>query len=139
MTTSLDGLIAAHWDALVDDIAKDAICQIPSYHQAPIRVTMERVGRWLQTCADSIRENDPHLLERYLTGVGEERKEQGYAIHELHAIVSITEQHLRDLIDRSYADPVERSAQKSLLDAVLAGARMVLSVTFLLSMADKRS
>jgi len=57
----------------------------------------------------------------------------------LHAIVSITEQHLRDLIDRSYADPVERSAQKSLLDAVLAGARMVLSITFILGIADKRS
>jgi len=71
MTTTLYELIATHRESLVDGIAKDAIRQIPSYAEAPLRLTMERVERWLQTLADSIAQNMPATLAQYLTTIGE--------------------------------------------------------------------
>jgi hypothetical protein len=122
---------------LVDSITKDAIRQIPSYADAPLQLTLERVERWLKTLSDSILQNDPHLLSQYLMDVGEERQAEGYPVSELHAIVHCTEHHVRDLIARSYSDPVERNGQTALLVAVMDSARMTLSVAYILSVANR--
>jgi hypothetical protein len=116
----------------VDGIVKDAIRQIPSYGRAPLQVTIERVERFLQALADSVAQNEPDILERYLVGVAEERKQEGYAILELHSIVHITEAHLQDLIDRTAVDEVQRNGLSALLEAVVGAARMVLSVQYAL-------
>jgi hypothetical protein len=139
MTTPLYELITNYRESLVDEIAKDAIRQIPSYAEAPLRLTLERTERWLQVLADSIAQNMPTTLAQYLTTIGEERQEEGYPVGDLHAIIGITERHIRDLIDRSYADPVEQDAQTALLNAVIDSARMVLSVTYVLSTAARQS
>jgi hypothetical protein len=136
---SLDRLIVEHWESLVDTISKDAIRQIPSYGRAPLQLTVARVERWLKVLADSLDQNDPHLLADYLTVVGKERQEEGYTIGELHAIVTITEEHLQDLIDRSYTDKVERTGQHALLRAVMDSARMILSVAYVLGMSARSS
>ncbi|MGD8245583.1 MAG: hypothetical protein PVG25_11445 [Anaerolineae bacterium] len=137
MTTSLGDLIAEHREPLVDSITKDAIRQIPSYSDAPLRLTMERIERWLEALSESIRRNDPSLLSQYLMHVGEERKAEGYPISELHAIVHCTECHVRDLVARSYSDPVERNGQTALLTAVMDSARMTLSVAYIIRMAGR--
>lgn len=139
MTTSLYALITTDRESLVDEIAKDAIRQIPSYTEAPLRLTMERVERWLQALTDSIAQNMPASLAQYLTAVGEERREEGYPVGDLHAIIAITERHIHDLIDRSYSDPVDRDAKTALLKAVMDSARMVLSVTYVLNAATRQS
>jgi hypothetical protein len=139
MTTSLGDLIAEYQNLLVDSITKDAIRQIPSYADAPLQLTLERVERWLKTLSDSILQNDPHVLSQYLMGVGEERQAEGYPISELHAIVRCTEHHLRHLIAREYPDPVERNGQTALLAAVMDSARMTLSVAYILSVAGRHS
>jgi hypothetical protein len=135
MTTSLGDLIAERQEMLADSITKDAIRQIPSYADAPLHVTLERITRWLKTLSDSILQNDPHMLSRYLMEVGEERRAEGYPVSELHAVVRCTEHHLRHLIDRLYSDPVERNGQAALLTAVMDSARVTLSVAYILSMA----
>lgn len=132
MAVSLDELIVEHRESLVDRIVKDAIGQIPSYARAPLRVTMGRVERVLQALADSIRENDPDILEQHLIAVATERREEGYAILELHAIVHIIERYLHQDIVQVCADEVECNALLALLDAVMDAARMVLSVHYLL-------
>jgi hypothetical protein len=137
MATSLGDLITDHQEMLVDSITKDAIRQIPSYADAPLQLTLERVERWLKTLSDSILQNDPHLLSQYLMEVGEERQSEGYPVGELHAIVRCTEHHLRHLIARSYSDPVERNGQTALLNAVMESARMTLSVAYILSVANR--
>ena len=139
MNASLYELITTHRESLVDEIAKDAIRQIPSYAEAPLRLTMERIERWLQTLAESIARNMPATLAQYLTAIGKERRQEGYPVGDLHAIIGITERHIRDLIDRSHSDPVERDAQTTLLNAVMDSARMVLSVTYVLSTAARQS
>jgi hypothetical protein len=133
MAVSLDELIVVNQEPLVDHIVKDAIGQIPSYAKAPLRTTIVRVEQALQAMAESIQENDPELLERHLVGVATERREEGYAILELHAILHIIERHLRDSIVRACPDEVECNALLALLDAVMGAARMVLSVRYLLS------
>jgi len=132
MAVSLDELIAEHRESLVDGITKDAIRQIPSYGRAPLRVTIERVDRFLNALAESVAENDPDILERHLVGVAGERREEGYAIVELHAIVHLTEGHLQALIAHSVPDEVERNGLLALLDAVTGAARMVLSARYML-------
>jgi hypothetical protein len=139
MTIYLDDLIAEKFETLVDDIAKDAICQIPSYRQAPLRLTIQRVERWLTAVADSIRQNNPEILESHLKKVAAERQEEGYAIAELHAIVQITERHLHGAILRSEAAEAERNADFALLDVVMDAARMVLSVTYVLYAQERRA
>jgi hypothetical protein len=134
---SLDHLINEYWETLVDAISKDAIRQIPSYGRAPLRQTVERVERWLKVLADSLAQNAPNILADYLTVVGQERQEEGYTIGELHAIVTITERDLRDLIDDSYADEVERNGQNALVRAVMDSARMILSVAYVLGMSAR--
>jgi hypothetical protein len=133
MAVSLDELIVENRESLVDPIVKDAIGQIPAYAKAPLRTTIARVEQALQAMADSIRENDPDVLEQHLVGIATERREEGYAILELHAMVHIIERHLRDEIMRAFPDEVERNAQFALLDAVMDAARMVLSVRYMLS------
>jgi type II secretory pathway component PulK len=133
MAIYLDELIAENNDSLVDGIVKDAVRQIPSYRQAPLPLTIDRVEQWLQTLAGSIEQNDPPILEHYLVAVAEERKEEGYPIGELHAIVEITEQHLRRLIPTACADEVECNANLAVLAAVMDAARMILSVTYILT------
>lgn len=133
MGVSLDELIVEHRESLVDGIAKDAIRQITSYERAPLRQTVERVERFLGAMAESVARNDPDVLERYLVGVAQERKEEGYAIMELHAIVHIAEAHIRTTIQSAVTDEVERNALSALLDAVTDAARMVLSVRYVLS------
>lgn len=135
MATSLDKLIVENQESLVDQIVKDAIRQIPSYGRAPLQLTIERVEQWLRTLAASIERNDPHILEHYLAAIAVERQEEGYPIGELHAIVRITEQHLRDVVVSSSSDEIERNALNALLEAVMGAARMVLSVTYVLSAA----
>jgi len=134
---SLDDLISEHWAELMDLITKDAVVRIRSYAKAPLKLTMERVGRWLKTLADSVAQNKPDLLAEYLAAVGEERREEGYPIGDLHAIVSITEERLQDLIEDTIQDPVERNGQMALLTAVMDSARMTLSVTYILSLAAR--
>lgn len=139
MTIYLDDLITEKFATLVDDIAKDAICQIPSYRQAPLRLTIERIERWLTAVADSIRQNNPEILESHLKQVAAERQEEGYAIAELHAIVQITERHLRDVILHSEIIEAERNGNLALLDVVMNAARMVLSVTYVLFAQERRA
>ena len=139
MATSLDKLIVENQESLVDLIVKDAIRQIPSYGRASLQLTMERVERWLKTLAASIEQNDPHILEHYLTAIAVERQEEGYPIGELHAIVRVTEQYLRDLVVSSSSAEIEQNALNALLEAVMGAARMVLSVTYVLSAAGKGS
>lgn len=132
MAVSLDELIIEHREALVDGIVKDAIRQIPSYGRAPLRQTVERVERFLDALAESIAQNEPDVLERHLVGVARERKREGYAVMELHAIVYITEEHVQTVIRRAVADEVARTGLLALLDAVMGAARMVLSVRYIL-------
>jgi hypothetical protein len=133
MAVSLDELIVEHRESLVDGIVKDAIRQIAAYGRAPLRQTVERVERFLDALAASIARNDPDVLERHLVGVALERKREGYAIMELHAIVHIAEEHLQAAIRHTVTDEVERNGLLALLDAVMCAARMVLSVRYLLS------
>ena len=133
MAVSLDELIVEHREALVDEIVKDAIRQIPAYGRAPLRQTVERVERFLDALAESIARNDPDVLERHLVGVAQERQQEGYAIMELHAIVYLAEEHLQVTIRRVVADEVERNGLLALLGAVMGAARMVLSVRYLFS------
>ncbi len=51
---------------------------------------------------------------------------------ELHTIVQITESRIKDLIEASIADEIERNALSTLLEAVMGAARMVLSVSYVL-------
>ena len=139
MAIFLDELINEHQESLVDKIVKDAIRQISSYAKAPLQLTIGRVERWLKTLAASIEQNNPEILEHYLAAVAEERKEEGYPIGELHAIVSITEQRLRELMPSACTDEVECNANLVLLDAVMDATRMVLSVTYILSAKEKPS
>jgi hypothetical protein len=132
MAVSLDELIVAHRESLVDGIVKDAIRQISSYGRAPLRQTIQRVEYFLDALAESVARNEPDVLEKHLVGVARERKHEGYAIMELHAIVHITEEHLQTVIRREVADEVERTGLLALLDAVTGAARMVLSVRYIL-------
>jgi hypothetical protein len=132
MAVSLDELIVEHRESLVDGITKDAIRQIPSYGRAPLRQTIERVERFLDALAESVARNEPDVLEQHLVGVARERKQEGYAIMELHAIVHITEENVRAAIQRDVTDEVERTGLLALLDAVAGAARMVLSVRYVL-------
>jgi hypothetical protein len=129
---TLTELIQANVESLVDGITKDAIRQIPSYGRAPIKVTMARMERLLRVLVESVRRNNPNVLEQYLMGIGEERREHAYPIGELHAILEITEQHLRGLVEQSFAHEVERNAQLALVNATSDSARMILSKTYLL-------
>jgi hypothetical protein len=133
MTVSLDTLIAENRELLVDLIVKDAVRQIPSYADAPLRLTIDRVERALDALAGSIRENDPTLLESHLKTVGGERRKEGYAVGELHSIVQIIERHLRALILGSDSPESDQNALLALLDAVMGAARMVLSVTYIVA------
>jgi hypothetical protein len=133
MTVSLDQLIAQHHESLVDGIVKDAIRQIPAYGQAPLQQTADRVERFLDALAESVARNDPDVLEEYLVGVAQERKQEGYAIIELHAIVQLAEEHLQVTIQEDVSDTVERNGLLALLQAVMDAARMVLSVRYVLS------
>lgn len=133
MAASLDELIVEHRESLVDGIVKDAIRQISAYGRAPLRQTVKRVERFLDALAESVARNDPDVLERHLVGVAQERKREGYAIMELHAIVHLAEEHLQALIQSNVTDEVERNGLSALLDAVMGAARMVLSVRYLLS------
>jgi ribosome-binding protein aMBF1 (putative translation factor) len=133
MSISLDELIAEHQEVLVDKVTKDAICRIPSYREAPLRETIQRVERWLKALSDSIAENDPEILEEYLQTVARERRKQGYAIAELHAIVQITEEHMETLVNRALAVETERNANLAVLEIVMDAARMVLSVTYVIN------
>jgi hypothetical protein len=137
MDVTLDELISDNRESLVDRIVKDAIGQIPSYAKAPLRVTIERVERALDAISKSIEENDPDVLEQHLMAVAAERREEGYAILELHAIVHIIERHVRDDIVRICSRETECNALLALLDAVMGAARMVLSVRYVLSMGSR--
>ncbi len=132
MAVSLDKLIMTNRPTLVDGITKDAIRQIPSYGKPLLGQTVERVERWLDALAKSIGQNDPHILEQHLTAVANERRQEGFAVSELHAIVEITEQQLQEIIARSGGSEVEQNALSALLRAVMDAARMILSVTYVL-------
>ena len=46
MKITLDGLIEENREALADGIVKDAVRQVPSYRDAPLRQTLARVDSW---------------------------------------------------------------------------------------------
>jgi len=129
---TLTDLIEENLESLVDGITKDAIRQIPSYGKAPIKLTMARMERLLKVLVESIRRNNPNVLEQYLMGIAEERREHAYPIGELHAILEISERHLHDLVVQSAVNEVEQNAWLALADATMDSARMILSKTYLL-------
>jgi hypothetical protein len=133
VTTTLDQLIVEHQEALVDRIVKDAILQIPSYQEAPLRQTMDRIDQALRVVADSIKKNDPDIIEAHLMAVADERQSERYTIGELHAVVQIIERQVSDLIRAACSDETECTALLALLEAVMDAAQMVLSVRYLLS------
>ena len=139
MGITLDSLIVENRESLVDRIVKDAIGQIPSYAKAPLRVTIERVEEGLDALADSIREDDPDILEQHLIGIAGARRREGYAILELHAVIYLYERHLRDAVLSTCTDELECNALQALLDAVMGAARMVLSVRYTLIAMEARS
>lgn len=137
MVISLDKLIVENLETLVDGITKDAIRQIPSYREAPLRRTIERVETWLEALATSIEKNEPEIMEHHLVMVAHERQEEGYALSELHNIIQISEYHLDTLIQNITADQVEQNALEALLKAVMGAARMVVSVNYVLLTGNK--
>jgi hypothetical protein len=139
MGITLDSLIVVNRESLVDRIVKDAIGQIPSYAKAPLRVTIERIEQGLDALADSIRENDPDILEQHLVGVATERRREEYAVLELHTLISLYERHLRDDVLSTCTDEVECNALLALLDAVMESARMVLSVRYMVIAMEART
>jgi len=139
MEVTLDSLIIENRELLVDRIAKDAIGQIPSYAEAPLRVTIERIEEGLDALAESIREDDPDILEHHLIGVAGARRLEGYAILELHAVIYLYERHLREVVLNTCTDEVECNALLALLDAVMGAARMVLSVRYTLIAMEART
>jgi hypothetical protein len=132
MSVTLVALIEDNLESLVDGITKDAIRQIPSYGKAPIKQTFARIERLLRILAESIRRNNPDVLEQYLMGIAEERRERAYPIGELHAILDITAVHLHDLVMQSTVDEVEQNAGLALVQATMDSARMILSKAYLL-------
>jgi hypothetical protein len=133
MAASLDELIIKHRESLVDRIVKDAILQIPSYREAPLRRTIERIDGALMMLAESIEKNDPDILERHLMAVADERRAERYTIGELHSVIHIIERHVSDLIRVACPDETECNALLALLDAAMDASQMVLSVRYLLS------
>lgn len=133
----MHSLISGHWDELLDGIVKDAVREIPAYAEAPLKLTTARVERWLEVLRDSLAQNDPAWLAGYLNSVALERREEGYSIRDLYAIVAISERWLQKLVDREIPDPVQATGQKALLTAVMDSARMTLGVAYLLSMAEE--
>ncbi|MCA9926269.1 MAG: hypothetical protein KC419_02690 [Anaerolineales bacterium] len=131
MTTPLTELISEHYDALVDEITKDAIRQITSYGDAPLRLTAERIERAIRAMADSIRLNDPEILKQHVTAVAAERQKEGYSAAELHAVIQIMRQHIQDLITKTYANEIERTGYLALVDIIMDAARMIISVAYL--------
>ena len=132
MAHTLVELIEENLEWLVDEITKDAIRQIPMYAKAPIRQTMGRMERLLKILADSVRHNDPSIMEQFLEGVAEQRHDGAYPIGELHAVLDSTERHLHDLVTRSAVDEMERNAQNALVRAIVDSAHMVCSKAYLL-------
>ena len=64
--------------------------------------------------------------------------EEGFAVGELHAIVYITERHLRAAVAGTCTDQVECNALLAVLEAVMGAARMVLSIQYILGGQDSR-
>ena len=137
MSVSLADLIESNLEFLVDEITKDAIRQIPSYGRAPIKQTLARIERLLRILAESVRRNNPNIMEQFLEGVAEERRERAYPIGALHAILDITEQHLQDVVAGSTVDEVERNSQRMLVSAIIDSAHMVFSKAYLLLAQSK--
>lgn len=137
MDASLDKLILENLEDLIDRITKDAVRFIPSYRDAPLRTTTKRVEVWLRVLATSLHENDPQVLEKYLVTIAHERYAEGYQVTELHSIVQLTDQHLRDYIELTAIEQTERNALTALCEAVMDAARMVVSVTYVLITAGK--
>jgi hypothetical protein len=136
MSRSLHEIIEQHREALADAIAKAAIRQIPSYEEAPLSQTLERVDRWLRILAASAKENDPRILEGYLMGVAEERRIEGYGVDELHAVARLTEAEIRRQIQATDASQTEKNGLQALLAAIMGAARMVISVNFIMRVSD---
>jgi len=132
MAGTLVEIIEGNLEMLVDGITKEAIQRIPSYEKAPIKQTLIRMERLIEVLVESMRRNDPSILEQYLMGIAEQRREQAYRVGELHAILDIMERHLRDLVVQTTPDEVERNAHLALADATIASARMILSKAYLL-------
>jgi hypothetical protein len=130
--STLDKLIRENVEGLVDGITKDAVRQIPSYREAPLKITVDRIGNWLRVLATSLHENDPQVLEKYLVTVAHERYAEGYRVTELHNIAQLTEQHLFEYITQAELDELERNALIALCEAAMDAARMVISVTYVL-------
>lgn len=131
MTSMLADLIEQNLELLVDGITKEAIQHIPSYGRAPIKQTMTRVEQWLGILVESIRRNNPNVLEQYLMGIAEDRRGDAYPLGELHAIFDITKQHLRDLVVQATPDEVERNARLALVDATMAAAHIIMNKAYL--------
>jgi len=132
MAATLVELMGENLEQLVDEITKEAIQRIPSYGRAPIKQTLSRVEQLLRVLIESVRRNNPNVLEQYLMGIAEERRDHAYPVGELHAIFDITEQHLSDLVVETTAGEVERNARLAMVDATMASARMILSKAYLL-------
>ena len=131
MKAHLTDLISQHYDALVDEITKDAIRQIGAYGDAPLRQTVQRIERSIKALADSIRLNEPEILKAHVTAVAAERQKEGYSAAELHAVIHIMKQHLQELVANTYDDEVERTGYLALIDAIMESARMIVSVAYL--------
>ncbi|MCA9934283.1 MAG: hypothetical protein H6662_19670 [Ardenticatenaceae bacterium] len=131
MTIHLTELIDKHYESLVDEITKDAIRQITSYGDAPLRLTAERIERAIRAMADSIRLNEPDILKRHVTAVAAERQKEGYSADELRAVIQIMEQHIQDLITQTYKNETERTGYLALTDIIMETARMFVSVAYL--------
>jgi len=132
MATNLVDLIEGNLDWLVDEITKDAIRQIPSYGRAPIRQTLVRIEHLLKILAESVRRNEPSVMEQFLEGVAQERRARAYPIGELHAVLDIAAKHLHALVARVVEGEVEQNAQSALVSAIVDSAHMVFSKTYLL-------
>ena len=137
MAHTLVELIEENLEWLVDEITKDAIRQITMYAKAPIRQTMGRMERLLGILAESVRRNNPDIMEQFLEGVAEQRHDGAYPIGELHAILDSTERHLHDLVAQSAVDQMERNAQNALMRAIIDSAHMVCSKAYLLLAQSK--
>ncbi len=137
MAHTLVELIEENLEWLVDEITKDAIRQIPTYGRAPIKQTMGRMERLLRILAESVRQNNPEIMEQFLEGVAEQRHDGAYPIGERHAILDSTERHLHDLVAQSTNEQMERNAQNALVRAIIDSAHMVFSKAYLLLAQSK--
>jgi len=124
---ALAGVLRDHRAQLIETLVAMAPAAGSIYEQASPEQLQPRMALVVDACINSIAQNQPAILGRFMRAAADARVQEGYSLESLITLAMFTEGALSDTAEIAFeSEPERRQDARQLIRSLIATAEQVL-------------